>query len=764
MIFTFGADIKIDASLSFDEGLISGSISFNINDPLLQFKWQCSQNLQSICDLSENQNILVLNYKHYNEILLTSFKQNNNNNNSNTNSKSISENIVLVLNKDTRNATLLFNFTLNINDYNSDQSKTNIMISNYENMISIVPNSRGMKNEDLILTIQFLNDNLNYSMFSYLWTLNNLQSQNVYLNGRTQKSLRIKHDYLNVGVNNIKLQFTEINNNNNNNNNSSVSGGGSSSYNYTKNYVYIKNTSPYGGSCIVSPQIGYSLQTTFEFSCSGWISSNLPLTYNYYFTVSNVNISLTNEDLLTGKLTTVLLPVTNKIYLDVMDSTGLITTTICNVNVLQIENGNNTFNFNKLLSTINNNSQKLLAFQVYYSNLNTNTNKNKNNINDDNDDLIFSETTLDLVSDLIIGYNANSSVSISDQEIYKNINIIVASLIQINAINNSNNKYNNNNDAKTIDKMDSLIRYAVDNVEKIVSDLAQVANLVEIINNNLNNANYSQTTVQNTEKYLNKIHLNLYNNFVEGQVVSFSNNNFAFQVTKLSSSFFVSDNNNNNNSSVSNNNQLAIEDSNNNSNDSNNDNNNMLSSQNMNSCSASTVLCLNTSILKDISQNTTTSFGISSTIYKQSRMLLSNFNLSSFSLNALKLNILVESGNIDNKTAVERENIINTNSIAAKYEVNLKVPDLNSSSSFVDDDNNSYNNSRIENTVCAKYNEEYKFVDNSLCETWYDYNNNKVVCVCSGHGLTVNVVDQLISSIAKQNQFPVVNSAAMCKI
>ena len=47
--FYYGYQILIDASLSFDEGMINDAFSSIINDPNLQFTWICPKEIKFNC-------------------------------------------------------------------------------------------------------------------------------------------------------------------------------------------------------------------------------------------------------------------------------------------------------------------------------------------------------------------------------------------------------------------------------------------------------------------------------------------------------------------------------------------------------------------------------------------------------------------------------------------------------------------------------------------------------------------------------------------
>jgi len=58
----------------------------------------------------------------------------------------------------------------------------------------------------------------------------------------------------------------------------------------------------------------------------------------------------------------------------------------------------------------------------------------------------------------------------------------------------------------------------------------------------------------------------------------------------------------------------------------------------------------------------------------------------------------------------------------------------------------------IEDTTCVQYPEKKADVS---CESWYNLENNEVICSCLKQGLTVNIFDKAISNISKLKQFPI---------
>ena len=52
-------------------------------------------------------------------------------------------------------------------------------------------------------------------------------------------------------------------------------------------YDFSTSLSPVGGTCTIEPSSGIALRTYFTLSCSGWTSSNTPLSYQFQVQLSN---------------------------------------------------------------------------------------------------------------------------------------------------------------------------------------------------------------------------------------------------------------------------------------------------------------------------------------------------------------------------------------------------------------------------------------------------------------------------------------------
>lgn len=84
------------------------------------------------------------------------------------------------------------------------------------------------------------------------------------------------------------------------------------------------------------------------------------------------------------------------------------------------------------------------------------------------------------------------------------------------------------------------------------------------------------------------------------------------------------------------------------------------------------------------------------------------------------------------------------------YEIRLKLPKRKTEAE------------EIGNTACAQY-DNNKIPDAQACQSWYDNEAFEVVCQCQKQGLTVNVMDNVLSNVGKLAQFPALN-ANICKL
>ena len=86
-----------------------------------------------------------------------------------------------------------------------------------------------------------------------------------YINGRSESYLKINNNNIRIGYNNVLLKIIDKDNKE-----------------FYKEYIYEKQSPPFGGICIASPNIGISLRTEINFKFLYWESNFKPLSYKLY--------------------------------------------------------------------------------------------------------------------------------------------------------------------------------------------------------------------------------------------------------------------------------------------------------------------------------------------------------------------------------------------------------------------------------------------------------------------------------------------------
>lgn len=115
------------------------------------------------------------------------------------------------------------------------------------------------------------------------------------------------------------------------------------------------------------------------------------------------------------------------------------------------------------------------------------------------------------------------------------------------------------------------------------------------------------------------------------------------------------------------------------------------------------------------------------------------YNYSSFSVDSLDFGFY----NLKNETRV---NLNDINDVS--YLVYLEP------SNFLDIGNES-NINDMSSSLCVQYDDQSNLLSNS-CLSWYDYDSNAILCNCTKIGLTVNILDDFLSTLSKFNQFPII--------
>ncbi len=152
-------------------------------------------------------------------------------------------------------------------------------------------------------------------------------------------------------------------------------------------------------------------------------------------------------------------------------------------------------------------------------------------------------------------------------------------------------------------------------------------------------------------------------------------------------------------------------------------------------------------------------------------MNISMYNVTSLMENENSENLLFKSHLYKNKylpiytnttTRIFSENSLNFLFLIEKNNTLLIIDDEKNNLSYeirfdIPKDKNATN--EIKDTTCVQYNFNIPYIS---CESWYDYNNNQVVCVCKNSGLTSNLFDKILSSANKMMQFQLLDGD-MCK-
>jgi hypothetical protein len=155
-------------------------------------------------------------------------------------------------------------------------------------------------------------------------------------------------------------------------------------------------------------------------------------------------------------------------------------------------------------------------------------------------------------------------------------------------------------------------------------------------------------------------------------------------------------------------------------------------------CGEESVMGLGKNLIGYIMKNENSpNFGFQSQFNKNKILPIeTNYERGIFSETSLEFGL---SGGDSNKKMrrLQAQNLI------INFEIRLKVPPIKAGSNTTD----------VGDTACVQYDKDKKKNPHVSCESWYDDTMNEVVCVCSKHGLTVNVMDKALTNKGKLGQF-----------
>ena len=271
-------------------------------------------------------------------------------------------------------------------------------------------------------------------------------------------------------------------------------------------------------------------------------------------------------------------------------------------------------------------------------------------------------------------------------------------------------KISNLNSTKYFENLKNLLTNMIDNSADLAKDTKKIGVLNNIINNiypdiptNVNNNthnNYNLTQVRIADAILDKLNTKVLTNLINGQQIKVNTDKFVNLVGKIS---------------VNSLNQLNILDDGTNS-----------------TCQSYSPLCLNNTQLKGITDSNQVSEFATIVKYNKNNILSINQTNQSFafSQDSVNMTILLQ----DHET--KRYARVQSNQ---SYHINLKMP--------------KNANSSIDSTSCLQYDQNNNIIPSS-CNSWYDYKEMIIVCICKDHGLTVNMLDDAQSNLQKLAQFP----------
>ena len=168
----------------------------------------------------------------------------------------------------------------------------------------------------------------------------------------------------------------------------------------------------------------------------------------------------------------------------------------------------------------------------------------------------------------------------------------------------------------------------------------------------------------------------------------------------------------------------------------------------LNECDEETVMNLDKNIIGEIMKNeTSNNLGFQSQLNKNKNLPIeTNAEREVFSETSLEFAL---SAGDYSKNKMRRLQLQNLN---INFEIRLKIPSIKVGDNTTD----------IGDTVCVQYDKDKKKTPDVSCSSWYDDTTNEVVCVCNKQGLTVNIMDKVLSNIGKLGQFPELG-AELCK-
>lgn len=422
------------------------SHQLNKSDPELLFAWECPILFKDICqkfsEFSNKYQKMIILFSEYKTIFDTLSKE------------SLNLKFSLKLKKNNRFNSKSFMLSIQREKENTFDISQKLNNDNIKMQTNINENIEGLlyidytlsKNEDIFFELKSRDVLINYPSFSFIWTIKQFSNENLYLNGRNEKILRIKISDLLIGNNEIICQISVIKRN----------------QTFKKIYNYYIDRNPHGGNCLVSPKIGISLITNFTIIQEGWKGGAMPLLFKIkYKTKKNILLDISNGGFFTEKYNINFLPEgNNNLFLEVSDNQGRINLSPCSVNVMPNKNQESIENY---LTNISDISQKMLMMDIYTSNYKTNQ--------------IIQEVEKNQISqrlDILDSYYKEILIKFDPEKFVQDYDKLVSFLMELSS--------KNLKDINLQNLLD-VLNFVINNSETFLDDLNKISFLYKIIDN-----------------------------------------------------------------------------------------------------------------------------------------------------------------------------------------------------------------------------------------------------------------------------------------
>jgi len=370
-------------------------------------------------------------------------------------------NFILKLKKNNQAVSKSFNISINKpigNINNNSDNLDNLGINNDKNLFENIGEFLNIEYElkgsqDIYFQIKSINEFIDFSTFSFQWTIPHFNDNSLYLNGRKEIFLRVKLSDLLIGDNEIVCEISLYN-----------------GKKIQKNFNYLVERNPYGGNCLVNPFNGIALYTNFTFFIEGWKSSSLPLLYKIkYKTKSNILIDVTEGGFFSNNFTINILPEgNNHIFLEISDNKGLSSLNLCSANIRSI---NNLILIDEILD-MKPITEKMMLLDIYNSGVNLNSETLINNSE--------SKKEIEDSFNLINLYYKEISMNFDPNKFLENFDKVISFIL------NFSNKNLEDIDFQNIFELLDII---VNNIDSLLDDLKKMQILYSIMDNFSKNLN-----------------------------------------------------------------------------------------------------------------------------------------------------------------------------------------------------------------------------------------------------------------------------------